>query len=57
MKRRGVQGSLTSSLMVQMIKNLPTIQETRVRSLAPDDALKRKFSSILTWRIPWTGAW
>ena len=54
MKRRGLQGSLKSSLGVQMIKNLPAIQETRVRSLGPDDALRRKFSSILTWRIPWT---
>ena len=53
MKRRGLQGSLKTSLEVQMIKNLLAIQETRVRSLGPDDALERKFSSIL-WRIPWT---
>ena len=53
MKRRGLQGSLKTSLAVQMIKNLLAIQETRVRSLGPDDALERKFSSIL-WRIPWT---
>ena len=42
-----------------MIKNLPEIQETRVRSLGLglEDPLEKAMathSSILAWRIPWT---
>ena len=41
-----------------MIKNLPAMQETWVRSLGQEDTLGEKemvtHSSILTWRIPWT---
>ena len=43
--------------MTQMIKNLPAIQETRVRSLGGEDSLEKGMathSSILAWRIPWT---
>ena len=43
--------------MAQLIKNLPTMQETRVRSLGQEDALEKEMaahSSILPWRIPWT---
>ena len=45
--------------MVQTVKNLPEIQETRVRSLGPgwEDPLEKAMathSSILAWRIPWT---
>ena len=43
--------------MVQMVKNLPEMQETRVRSLDQDDPLEEGMathSSILAWRIPWT---
>ena len=36
-----------------MVKNLPTMQETWVRSLGWEDPLATH-SSILTWRIPWT---
>ena len=46
-----------SSLMVQMVKNVPSMQETWVRSLAweyPLDKGMPPHSSILTWRIPWT---
>ena len=45
------------SLVTQTIKNLPAIQETRVRSLGWEDPLekgKATHSSILAWRIPWT---
>ena len=41
-----------------MVKNLPAIQETWVWPLGQEDALERKMathSSILAWRIPWTG--
>ena len=40
-----------------MVKNLPAIQETRVRSLGQEDPLEKGMathSSILDWRIPWT---
>ena len=36
--------------MAQMVKNLPTIRETRVRSLGQEDP----HFSIPAWKIPWT---
>ena len=39
------------------VKNLPTMQETWVRSLGWEDPLekgKATHSSIFAWRIPWT---
>ena len=41
--------------MGQMVKNPPTIQETRVQSLGWEDPLEKGMatrSSILAWRIP-----
>ena len=43
--------------MVQMIKNLPTMQETWVQSLGWEGPLEKGMtihSTILAWRIPWT---
>ena len=43
--------------MAQMVKNLPVMQETGVRSLGQEDALEKGMathSSILAWRIPET---
>ena len=43
--------------MVQLAKNLPEVQETRVQSLGWEDALEKGMathSSTLAWRIPWT---
>ena len=43
--------------MTQMVKNLPAMQETQVRPLGWKDPLEKgmaTYSSILTWRIPWT---
>ena len=40
-----------------MVKNLPVMQETWVRSLGGEDPLEKGMithSSILIWRIPWT---
>ena len=40
-----------------VVKNLPAMQETRVRSLGWKDPLEKEMathSSILAWRIPWT---
>ena len=47
----------SSSLIVQLAKNLPAMQETWVQSLGWEDTLekgKASNSSILAWRIPWT---
>ena len=46
-----------ASLGAQMVKNLPPMQETWVRSLGWEDPLEQGMaahSSILAWRIPWT---
>ena len=40
-----------------MVKNLPAIEETQVRSLGREDPLEKEMathSSILAQRIPWT---
>ena len=40
-----------------MVKNLPAIQETQVKSLGREDPMEEEtaiHSCILTWRIPWT---
>ena len=45
-----------TSLVAQMIKHLPTIQETWVRSLGWEDSLEKEMathSSVLAWKIPW----
>ena len=44
-------------LVVQMVKHLPTMQETRVQSLGQEDPLEKEMathSSILAWKIPQT---
>ena len=44
-----------ASLVAQMVKNLPAMQETQVPSLGGEDPLKKGMaihSSILAWRIP-----
>ena len=46
-----------ASLVTQLVKNLPAMQETWVRSLVWDDPLekgKATHSIILAWRSPWT---
>ena len=46
-----------ASLVVQMIRRLPAVLETRVQSLSPEDPLEKEMathSSIPAWRIPWT---
>ena len=42
--------------MAQTVKRLPTMWETRVQSLGPEDLLEKEMathSSILAWKIPW----
>ena len=46
-----------ASLGAQMVKCLPAMEETRVRSLGQEDPLEKEMAthcSILAWRIPWT---
>ena len=46
-----------ASLVAQMVKRLPTMWKTRVRSLGWEDPLEKEMathSSILAWKIPWT---
>ena len=46
-----------ASLVALLVKNLPAMQETWVRSLGWGDPLeegKATRSNILAWRIPWT---
>ena len=46
-----------TSPMAQMVKHLPALQETWVRSPGQEDPLEKEMathSSILAWKIPWT---
>ena len=46
-----------ASLIAQLVKNLPIMQKTWVRSLGQEDPLEKEMaihSSILAWKIPWT---
>ena len=46
-----------ASLIAQSVKNMPAVQETRVRFLRWEDPLEKEMathSSILAWEIPWT---
>ena len=45
-----------TSLVAQMVKLLPTVWETWVRSLGQEDPLEKAMathSSTLAWKIPW----
>ena len=46
-----------ASLVAQIVKNLPAMQETWVKSLDQGDLLEKEMAThswILAWRIPWT---
>ena len=46
-----------ASLVPQLVKNPPAVQETYVQSLGWEDPLekgKATHSSIMAWKIPWT---
>ena len=48
---------LRASLIDQMVKNLPAMQEIQVWSFDQEDPLQKGMathSSILAWIIPWT---
>ena len=45
-----------TSLIAQLVKNLPAMQETLVQFLGWEDPLEKEMAahpSILAWRIPW----
>ena len=47
---------LRASLVAQMVKRLPALWETRVRSLGQEDPLEKEMAthySTLAWKIPW----
>ena len=47
-----------ASLIAQLVKNLPAVQETLVYFLGWEDPLekgKATHFSMLAWRIPWAG--
>ena len=56
----GIRGFYTlcwASLVAQMVENLPSEQESGVRSLGGEDPLEKGLathSNILAWRIPWS---
>ena len=44
------------SLVAQMVKNLPAMQETWIQSLGQEDPLEQEMvthSSTLAWKVPW----
>ena len=47
---------LGASLVAQMVKRVPAMRETQVRSLGREDPLEKEMathSSILAWKISW----
>ena len=56
-----MEKDICHSLLAQMVKSLPAMWETWVRSLGREDPLEKEMathSSILAWRIPMDrGAW
>ena len=52
-----IKDTFWASLVAQLVKNLPAMQETWIRSLGLEDALEKgnaTLSSVLAWRDPWT---
>ena len=51
-----IKGKIRASLVAQMVKCLPAMWETWVRSLGWEDPLEKEMathSSTLAWKIPW----
>ena len=49
---------ITQNVLVQTVRSRPSMQETRIQSLGWEEPLEKKkatHSSILAWKIPWTG--
>ena len=50
-------GRTSASLVFQLVKNLPAMQEALVQFLGGEDPPEKGMathSSILAWKIPWT---
>ena len=48
---------LTDSLVAELVKSLPAMQETQFGSLCQEDPLVKEMAthcSVLAWKIPWT---
>ena len=48
---------MSASLVAQMVKNPPAVQETWIQSLGQKDPLEKELathSSIPAWEVPWT---
>ena len=57
MKKFIKNAKIGTSLMAQVVKHLPAMQKTWVRSLGREDPLEKEMathSSTLAWKIPWT---
>ena len=57
LKSHSPWGFPLASLVAQMVKNLPAMQETWVQALSQEDPLEKGMAthcSIIAWRIPWT---
>ena len=51
-----LEQTLGSSLVAQMVKNLPVMQETQIQTLGKEDPLEKGMathSSTLAWKILW----
>ena len=49
--------SLWASLIAQLVKNMPAMQEAWVQFLGWENSLEKEMaihSSIFAWKIPWT---
>ena len=49
----GILESVQASLVAQLVKNLPAVQETQVQSLGQEESMEKEIathSSILAWR-------
>ena len=49
--------TIWASLVAQLVKIVPAIQESWVQSLGWEELLEKEmatYSSVLAWRIPWT---
>ena len=54
---QSIRVSYRASLVAQMVRSLPAMQETWVRSLGQEDTLEKEMathSSTVAWKIPWT---
>ena len=48
---------MPASLVAELVKNQPSVKETRVQSLGQENPLEKEMAihfSILAWKIPWT---